>query len=177
MKSYSINATPEARDRLVTYFNEIVDRRNAGEWTDVGQYASRWAEQAARLAITLHAALYGAEAHQHPLGLESAEKAVTLAKWFADQQLNLLAKGRQSAKTKIEDEVIELLKENQERKGREFVTAREVHHERITDTPDAARTLLAGMEADGMLVGEDIIPARGGRPTRRYRIIKNPVAG
>lgn len=63
MNTYTITATPEARLRLESYFNEIVDRRKAGELADVSQYASRWCEQAARIAITLHAGLHGASAH------------------------------------------------------------------------------------------------------------------
>ena len=91
MTTNTITATPEARQRLEAYFNQIVDRRKAGELNDVSQYASRWAEQAARLALTLHAGHYGAVAHQHPLALETANNAVSLAEWFVEQQLDLLA--------------------------------------------------------------------------------------
>jgi len=177
MNTHTIQATPEARRRLETFFNEIVDRRKAGELADVSQYASRWCEQAARLAITLHAGLHGATAHQHPLEVETAENAVKLAKWFADQQLNLLAKGRQAAAGKVEDEVLELIETNRKRNGQDFTTAREVHRARITPTADAARALLPRMEADGLLVAEDIVPAHGGKTTRIYRWVKNPVPG
>lgn len=175
MNTYTIQATPEARQRLKTFFNEIVDRRKAGELADVSQYASRWCEQAARLAITLHAGLHGAAAHQHPLALETADNAVTLAKWFADQQLGLLAKGRHAAATKVQDEVLDLLETTRQRKGRDFITARDVHRARITTTADAAKALLARMEVDGLLVGEDITPAHGGKITRIFRHINNPV--
>lgn len=159
MNTYTITATPEARQRLESYFNEIVDRRQAGELADVSQYASRWCEQAARLAITLHAGLHGATAHQHQLALETAENAVTLATWFADQQLGLLAKGRIQAAAKVQDEVLKLLENNRVRKGQDYITVREVHRARITAAADAAKALLARMAADGLLVGEDITPA------------------
>src|SRR5262249_1039584 len=151
--TYKIEATPEARQRLEAYFNEIVDRRKTGELSDVSQYAARWCEQAARLAIALHAGLYGSGAHQHPLALETVEKAVQLAKWFANQQLNLLAKGRHAAATKKEDEVLELVKSNRERKGVDFITARDVHRARITNTADVAKELLGCMEREGLLIG------------------------
>lgn len=177
MNTYSIPATAEARQRLEAFFNEIVDRRRAGELADVSQYASRWCEQAARLAITLHAGLHGATAHQHPLELETAENAVKLAKWFANQQLGLLAKGRHAAVAKVQDEVLELLESNHQRKSQDFTTVREVHRARITATADAAKALLTRMEADGLLVAEDITPAHGGKTTRIYRAVKNPVPG
>jgi len=175
MNAYTISATPEARTRLESYFNEIVDRRKAGELGDVSQYASRWCEQAARLALTLHAGLHGAAAHQHPLTPETAENAVTLAKWFASQQLGLLAKGRRQAASKKEDEVLGLLDTNRERKGLDFVTARDVQRARIVASADAARALLARMEADGLLAGEDITPQGGGKTTRIFRRTTNPV--
>ncbi|MFO1487359.1 MAG: DUF3987 domain-containing protein [Verrucomicrobiota bacterium] len=177
MNSFTITATPEARQRLEAYFNQIVDRRKAGELADVSHYASRWCEQAARLAITLHAGLHGPAAHQHPLELETADNAVTLAKWFADQQLGLLAKGRHAAATKQEDEVLELIDSNRQRKGVDYVTARDVHRARITATADAARVLLDCMERNGVLAGENITPAHGGKTTRIYRAVKSPFPG
>jgi len=56
MNTFVIKATPEARQRLESFYNEIVDRRKSGELADVSQYATRWCEQAARLAINLRCA-------------------------------------------------------------------------------------------------------------------------
>lgn len=176
---HRIEPTPEACDRLVAYFNEVVARRKAGDLSDVSQYASRWCEQAARLAVVLHAGLYGSEAHRHPLALETAASAVRLAEWFADQQLNLLAKGRRTAAEKVETAVLELIESNRERKGLDYVTAREVHRARIVSTADAARALLERMEKESLLVGEDARPAHGGKTTRIFRAVggNNPVPG
>jgi len=174
MNTFTIKPTPEARQRLEAFFNEIVDRRKAGELADVGQYASRWCEQAARIALVLHAGLHGAAAHQHPLVLETADNAVKLAQWFAAQQLNLLAKGRRAAAAKLEDEVMALLEATQ-RKGRECITARDVHRARITPTADAAKALLARMETDRLLVGQNITPEHGGKTTRIFRGVQTPI--
>ncbi len=190
MNTYTIQATPQARERLEAYFNEIVDRRKAGELGDVSQYASRWCEQAARLAITLHAGLYGANAHQYSLTLETADNAVRLAKWFADQQLGLLTNGRRTAAKKVEETVLELLDDRTHGRRLEpeeratglridYVTARTVIRNRIVATADAARALLVRMEGDGLLVGEDVQPAHGGKVTRIFRAPggTNPVPG
>lgn len=175
MVTHVIGATTEARQRLESYFNEIVDRRRAGELLDVSQYASRWCEQAARLAITLHAGLHGGRAHQMPLESETVEMAVTLAKWFANQQLNLLEKGRRAAARKVELEVLELIERNQSTKSQDFTTAREVHRNRIAATAEGAKALLARMEAEGLVVGEDTRPAHGGKVTRIYRAVGTPL--
>lgn len=175
MNTYHVKAVPEARERLESYFNEIVDRRRAGELADVSQYASRWCEEAARIALVLHAGLHGARAHNEPLDLDTAERAVRLAKWFADQQLNLLAKGRRRAAEEIEDEVLQLIENRKERKGCAFVTARDVYRARIAASAEEARNLLERMEGSGILVGEEHTPPQGGKTTRNFRRNKNPV--
>jgi hypothetical protein len=175
MNTHTIQASPEARARLEAFFNEIVDRRRTGELGDVGRYASRWCEQAARLALVLHAGLHGNQAHAHQLEIETAENAIRLARWFAHQQLGLLAKGRRQAAEKLEDEVLELIESNRQRKSQDFITARDVQRARIVASADAARALLARMEADGLLIGEDVTPSGGGKTTRIFRPVQNPV--
>jgi hypothetical protein len=169
-----LQPTPETRQRFVDYHNAIVERRKA-ELRDVTGFAARWCENAWRLAVVLHAGLYGSDAHNHALELATAENAIRLSEWFAREQLEILAKGRRAAAAKLEDQVLELLDENQERKQQDFVTAREVHRARITATADAAKALLVRMEGDGLLVSSPITPAHGGKATRIYRRVVNPV--
>jgi hypothetical protein len=169
-----LQPTPETRQRFVDYHNAIVERRKA-ELRDVTGFAARWCENAWRLAVVLHAGLYGADAHNHPLELATAENAIRLSEWFAEEQLEILAKGRRAAAAKLEDQVLELLDENHERKQQDFVSARDVLRARIVPTADAARALLDRMVADGLLIPQDIPPMRGGKTTRIYRRIVNPV--
>jgi len=169
-----LQPTPEARQRLVDYHNATVERRHA-ELRDVTGFAARWAEQAWRLAVVLHAGLHGAEAHTHPLDSTTAENAVCLADWFANEQMDILDKGRQEAARKIEDRVLEHIQDRADRQKIDFTTAREVNRAHITVTAEAARALLARMEADGLLLAEDIVRAHGGKTTRIYRAVKNPV--
>jgi hypothetical protein len=175
-KPHCITPTPEALAVLNDYHNRIVDRR-AVDLADVGAFAARYAENAWRLAVVLHAAQWAGDAGSESLTAETAANAVRVVEWFAASQLDILAKGRLAAATKVQDEVFELLETTRQRKGRDFITAREVYRKHITTTPDAAKALLARMEADGLLVGEDITPAHGGKTTRIYRAVKNPVPG
>jgi len=170
-----LQPTPEARRCFVDYHNSLVERRKS-ELRDVTGFVARWCENAWRLAVVLHAGLHGPDAHNHSLALETAANAVRVVEWFAAEQLDILARTRHQADTKVQDEVLELLETTRQRKGQDYTTAREVHRARITATPDAAKALLARMEADGLLVAEDIVPAHGGKTTRIFRAVRNPVS-
>ena len=133
-KAFRIEPSPEAKRLLDDFFNSVVDRRT-DELSDVGQFASRYGEQAWRVALTLHAGLHGQDAHNQSLHSETATNAVRVVEWFAASQLDILAKGRRAAAVKVEDEVLE---SKRQRKAEDFFTEREVHRARITATPDAA---------------------------------------
>ena len=85
-----------------------MDRRT-GELADVGQFASRYGEQAWRVALTFHTALYGRDAQtKHPLDAETAQSAIAVVQWFIEAQLNVLARSRRAAAAKVEDKVMAL---------------------------------------------------------------------
>ena len=173
-----IAAAPEAAALLTEFHNRVVDRR-AVDLADVGAFAARYAAQAWRVAVVLNAALLGSEAGSHSLTLETAQNAISLVEWFSAAQLDILAKGRHAAAEKVSEEVIELLATRQERQRLDYVTARDVHRARIVSTADAGRALLARMEREGLLTGEDVRPAHGGKTTRVFRAVggTNPVPG
>ncbi len=173
---HRITPMPEAVAVLNDYHNSIVDRR-ATELADIGAFAARYAENAWRLSDVLHAAQWAADAGNQPLAAETAANAIRVIEWFGASQREILAKGRLAAATKVQDEVLKLLESNRQRKGQDFITVREVHRARVKATADEARALLARMEVDGLLVGEDITPPHGGKTTRIHRAVKNPVPG
>ena len=173
-KPHRVEPSLEAKRLLDDFFNAVVDRRT-GELADVGQFASRYGEQAWRVALTFHAALYGRNAQHHSLHPETAQSAITVVQWFVDAQLNVLARTRRQAAEQLETEVLELIENNRERKRQDFTTAREVQRNRIVATAYAARSLLDRMERDGLLTGEDVRPEHGGKTSRIYRAVKNPV--
>ncbi len=173
-KSQRIGASPEAVALLNGFHNRIVDRRTA-DLADVGAFAARYAENAWRLSVVLHAAFHGPQAHTHLLDQETAASAIGIVEWFMASQLDILAKGRRAAAEKLETEVLELLETHRERKGQDFITARDVQRARIVPSADAARVLLARMESDGVLIGEDVKPEHGGKATRIFRRVQNPV--
>ncbi len=164
-----VQPSAEARKAFIEYHNSIVYRRRS-DLRDVTGFAARWCENAFRLALVLHAGFHGAEAHQHVLELSTADAAIRLSQWFSRAQLAILAKGRVQAAQKVELEVIDLLRTRPE------VTARDVTRARIVTTAQDAHRLLNRIETAGIITGRDFVPDHGGRPTRIYRLVKNPLA-
>jgi hypothetical protein len=158
----TITPTTEAQHALDEHYNGIVARRKH-ELRDVGPYAARWNEQAWRIAVCLHAGLYGAEAGRHGLELETALSAIKLADWFAAQQLEILAGSRMAARRAKLDEVLALLADNPQ-----GIRASDVYRKRIVPTADEAHALLERMEAEGELQGREEKPDGGGHITRLY---------
>jgi len=157
-----IHPSPEALAAMNAHYNAIVARRLT-DLTDVSSYAARWNEQAWRIGVCLHAGLHGDAADKHRLELGTAQDAVTLAEWFTQEQLAILAGGREQAKRNLEQLVLALAADQP--RG---VTARDIQRGRITNTAEEARALLQRMEAEGILGGRDEQPEGGGKPSRIY---------
>jgi hypothetical protein len=105
-----IDPTPSATAILRDYTNEIVRRRRkGGDLEDVEIYAARWAENAWRLSVVLHAAKFGADAWQEQLSEASASNAVLMMRWFSEQQLRILAVGRHTRSTNRLERLREVL--------------------------------------------------------------------
>jgi len=106
----TIKATPDAEAALVEHHDALVPRRCAGgDLADVTSYVSRWNEQAWRIGVCLHAAKHGANAAGRELELETVQRAIRLADWFASQQLEILSASRKKAKQDLQDRVLALL--------------------------------------------------------------------
>ena len=106
----SVTATPEALRILHDYENEnILRRQPTGDLHDLASYVARWAENASKLALVIHCAQHGDQAHNTELDRDSAEKAVELMRWFSGKQLSLLAAGRREALEKRLADLIDIL--------------------------------------------------------------------
>jgi hypothetical protein len=90
---YVVTPTQEAGCALRAHHNSIAQKRR-GELRDITIYPARWTEQAWRISTCFHAALHGADAHNHQLAIETANNAIELSDWFAAQQLEILKSRR-----------------------------------------------------------------------------------
>ena len=158
----TITPSPEALALLNSHFNEIVKRR-LGDLRDVTTFAARWNEQAWRIAVCLHAGEWRAQAHEHELELDTATRAIEIAEWFAEQQLEILSGGREKATRELHIKVLELLADKPD-----GIRGSDVYRARLTRDSKAAHSLLAKLEAEGLLAGKDSQPEGGGHKTRLY---------
>jgi hypothetical protein len=158
----TIEPTPEARQAMTEHFNGIVARR-LDDLQDVTTYAARWNEQAWRIAVCLHAGLHGEDAGKRMMDADTARRAITLADWFAAEQLQILSAGRHAARQSLLDQVLGLLADKPT-----GIRASDVYRKRIVPSAEEARALLARLEAEGELAGRDSMPEGGGHVTRIY---------
>ena len=79
---------------LNEHYNKIVRRCHAGELRDVQSFAARWTEQAWRIALCLHAGVFGKTAGTVALNADTAACSIQIADWFSGQQLAILQKSR-----------------------------------------------------------------------------------
>lgn len=164
-KVMAIESTQEAKEVLVAYHNATADRREV-ELRDVTSFAARWGEHAWRLSLVVHAARLGNDAADSPLSLDDAQAGITLAQWFAWQQLDALRQGRQSGKSERHKRVLALFTED-----RKEIIARDVYRARITPRDDTAlaKALLEEMVEAGLLSFTDKPTAKIGHLQRSYQ--------
>jgi Protein of unknown function (DUF3987) len=158
----TIYPTPEALRAMNAHHNAIVVRRR-GELRDVTSFAARWNEMAWRIAVCLHAAQYGAEAHCRQLDLGTAQRAITVADWFADRQLEILNAGRTQRKFERLQKLKDLIVQQYSGKA----TLRDLHR-RNGFEPDETRELAAAFPNVLALEKRET----GGRPTEIVSLLK-----
>jgi len=105
----TIQTAPEAAELFREYHNMIVQRRNDGDLNDVNSYAARWAENAWRIALVLHAGSYAESAINHELNADIARAAIAIMNWFADRQLQILSGAREQKRTERGTKLFNLL--------------------------------------------------------------------
>ena len=130
----------------------------------------RWAEQAWRLALVLHAAEHGPQSAEHPLTLEIARRAVKLMEWFSEQQLEILTKGRNQWVEKEEDQIESLFDRLKKKQGQDFITRRDVYKRITGGDKEKAKAILDRLVNNGLLVVEKHQAPKGGRPSPQYRL-------
>ena len=154
--------TSEALRTLNDHHDAIVKRRR-GELRDVSSYAARWNEQAWRIAVCIHAGTHGSQAHEQPVSLETAQRAIALADWFAAEQLRILNAGRTQRRIERLQRLMELIVEQYNGKA----TLRALQRNNGVD-PDETRQLAAQFK--GQLVIEKL--ETGGRPSEIVKLLQ-----
>jgi hypothetical protein len=160
---FTIAPTSEALQALNDHHDAIVKRRR-GELRDVTSYAARWNEQAWRIAVCIHAGTHGSQAHEQPVSVETAQRAIALADWFAAEQLRILNAGRTQRRIERLQRLMDLIVEQYNGKA----TLRALQRNNGFD-PDETRQLAAQFK--GQLVIEKL--ETGGRPSEIVKLYKS----
>ena len=85
-----VNPSKGAQNALRDYYNHVVKRMVDGDLKDVLPFAARWAEQAWRIAVCIHAGEHLEKAEDNDISPETAMSAIQLTEWFSHQQLAVL---------------------------------------------------------------------------------------
>jgi hypothetical protein len=162
----TITVEPEAAEILRKFRNDIVIRIKQGDFDGMKEFAARYAEQAWRLTVVLHAARWGAvdlpKRQAKEIDPKTAKDAVKIVEWFIEQQSQLLAGIRNDAQIDKDQKYLALL-----HKHPEGITARHLYHDaKIESNAANAKRGLDDRVRRGLLVSTTI--STGGRPSTIY---------
>jgi hypothetical protein len=160
-----IAVNTEAAEAMRQFGRSVKRYIRAGSLPDeLTPYPRRWAENAYRLELVLHAIRYGDQAHLFPVSEDTANRAIRLMTWFAAHQVQLLeeyAAGKTDEKLNIALKFV-----NASPAG---VTARDLrrHNAKFNDTDDAHATLAT-------LVREGRIRSHRGHKSEVFERLRAP---
>ena len=86
--SLTVETAPAAAEILRLYHNRCSERWYAVEGA-LRSCIARWPEQAWKMTLVLHAAAHGANSHRMAVDRQTAEDAVALQEWFAEQPIRI----------------------------------------------------------------------------------------
>jgi hypothetical protein len=118
---YWISVQEEVRSLARQFQNDIVDQIHSS-LSDVDSFALCWVERAWEIGLNLHVGLYGIECYKHPLSKETFDHAISISRYFADRQLQVLNAMRIRASNDSRDRLKEIL----ERNGKDPITLRDL---------------------------------------------------
>lgn len=127
----------------------------------------RWPEQAWKIMLVLHAAEHGAKSHLLPVDRQTAERAITLMRWYASEQSRVMGVATIPPQEIRLKRLLELLRDapSQTLKLRDLENSHGFSKEEVNE--------LAGM-APSMLKLENRKPIGSGRPSPVIVLIENP---
>jgi hypothetical protein len=162
-RTLRIPDSPEALEIIRCYHNTLVKAR-LGKLADISSIVARWHELALRVAMVLHAFIYGKESHLHSIEEDTARDAVGIIDWFAKQELKLLQPSREQQK---EDRLNHLIRIIQQRYNG-AAPLRDLglrNGFELGELEDLAKTFPA------RIVIETVQKPQGGRPSEVVRVL------
>lgn len=156
-----IQVSAEAKGAMVEYFNKTVDQRNKN-LGDMDAFVARYAEQACRIAVMLHAVSYE-QPTERPLSLETAQRAIEITEWFVNEQLKVLRGMRAERRKLLRKAVIDAIKNSSKP-----LSSRDLYRDGICANSEEAAAVINELLNKGYLTETPL--ATGGRPSTVYTI-------
>jgi Protein of unknown function (DUF3987) len=107
-RTLRIPDSPQALEVIRCYHNTLVADR-LGKLADISSIVARWHELALRVAMVLHAFVYGKEAHLFPIAEETAQDAVSIIDWFTEQEFHLPEPSREQQREERLNHLIRII--------------------------------------------------------------------
>jgi hypothetical protein len=85
-----IPSTDEFRNEFRTYFNYNAEKARTAPVEQMAAFYNRYTENGFRLAIVLHASIWGADMVNHDMTGDTARRAIALVMWMAERGKDLL---------------------------------------------------------------------------------------
>jgi len=149
-RSPIVTPTKAATEILADYAYDCECKAHfTGELSDVRSYVKRWAEQAGKVALCLHAGLHGADAANHPPDEDTMRNAIGIVEWFSRQQLESLDQTRIKRRGSTQERAIGYIA----RKAREGKPCgiRTLVSGKVTGSASETRAMLGQLIADGFV--------------------------
>ncbi|MDB4537422.1 YfjI family protein, partial [Akkermansiaceae bacterium] len=164
----TIQAETGARRLIVAYQNASnARRRKGGDLRDIASFVARWAENAWRLALVLHAGIYGREAGKHDLEEDTARRAVGIVEWFSNEQLAILAPERSNRNRTRLLRLFSILRDHQgQRSLRDLSKSNGFSKEEVQQL---------AQDFPSQIEIEKIQPKHGGRPSEVAKIAERSI--
>lgn len=109
-----VQVDPMAAKLVRDFDNSIREEINNGQtYPGIESFCRRWVENLWRLMLVLHVARHGPAAAQHSITAQDAEKAITLMKWFIQQQLDILSSVQEQKTNKRLNQLLTILSTQQ----------------------------------------------------------------
>ena len=156
----TISAEIKARQAIESYSREIAERTRNDDLAWISSFARRWAEIAWRITLIFHCAEHGEKSHLTPVTEQTAVNALSVMKWFARHQQQLLERGAELADNDKLDVALRFV--NRSPNG---VTPYDLFRSKQTLFEDAsdARRVLGHLESEGAITAGEL-----SRKSRRF---------
>lgn len=158
--------TPDAWEVLRWHHNRRVDYWNA-QHEHLRPCISRWTEQAWRLTLVLHAATHGGNSHSSEVDRHTAESAVALQEWLAEQQMRIIAGAPLRNEADRLRRLYELLRESDDSE----ITLRDLQNSHGFPRDEVYHLVRL---FPSRLQLKKIKPLGGGRPSEVLRLVEDP---